>query len=108
MSQSSSLVVPIVLWGKDAPTHSITAMTIAPDFSSIVTGCQDGQIIIWDIRQQTGPHRHSDVPSPLELDEDLNNIATNNTTNDMISLGGAQLQGEGGTACSQPCWEVIL
>lgn len=52
MSQTSSLVIPIVLWGKDAPSHPISSLAISPDFNSIVTGCNDGQIIIWDVQHQ--------------------------------------------------------
>jgi len=52
MSQTSSLVIPIVLWGKDAPSHPISSLAISPDLNSIVTGCNDGQIIIWDIEHQ--------------------------------------------------------
>ncbi|CAL8086757.1 unnamed protein product [Orchesella dallaii] len=52
MSQTSSLVIPIVLWGKDAPSHPISSLAISPDLNSIVTGCNDGQIIIWDIQHQ--------------------------------------------------------
>lgn len=49
MSQTSSLVIPIVLWGKDAPSHPISSIAISPDLNLIVTGCNDGQIIIWDV-----------------------------------------------------------
>lgn len=94
MSQSSSLVVPIVLWGKDAPTHSITAMAIAPDLNSIVTGCQDAQIIIWDIRTHTQPHTHPGIPSPVELTEGQ----------DEEGEGGGGVSGGG--LCTQPCWDV--
>lgn len=57
MSQTSSLVIPIVLWGKDAPSHPISSLAISPDLNSIVTGCNDGQIIIWDIQ-----HEESKMP----------------------------------------------
>jgi len=50
MSQSSSLVVPIVLWGKDPPTHSISSIAVKSDLSSLVTGSQDGHIIIWEAK----------------------------------------------------------
>lgn len=52
MSQTSSLVIPIVLWGKDAPSHPISSIAISPDLNTIVTGCNDGQIIIWDVQHQ--------------------------------------------------------
>ncbi|XP_041377022.1 WD repeat-containing protein 7-like isoform X4 [Gigantopelta aegis] len=49
MSSGSSLVVPMVLWGRHAPTHCISAILMTADMKNIVTGCNDGQICIWDI-----------------------------------------------------------
>uniref|UniRef100_A0A452I9P7 WD repeat-containing protein 7 n=1 Tax=Gopherus agassizii TaxID=38772 RepID=A0A452I9P7_9SAUR len=44
----NSLVLPIVLWGRKAPTHCISAILLMDDVSMIVTGCHDGQISLWD------------------------------------------------------------
>lgn len=103
MSQSSSLVIPIVLWGKEAPTHVITAMAVAPELRSIVTGCNDGQIIIWDVRQLQGKHRHSEVPSPIPSSDDQTNRIIeeqdNNTVNNNPQDPSSQL-------CDQTCFEV--
>ncbi|KAK3086238.1 hypothetical protein FSP39_015629 [Pinctada imbricata] len=49
MATSSNLVVPIVLWGRDPPTHCISAILMTPDQKNIVTGCNDGQIGVWDV-----------------------------------------------------------
>ncbi|BFZ12796.1 hypothetical protein BsWGS_15834 [Bradybaena similaris] len=49
MSSGSSLVVPMVLWGRYAPTHCVSAILMTPDGKYIVTGCNDGQICVWDV-----------------------------------------------------------
>ncbi|XP_069043477.1 WD repeat-containing protein 7 isoform X2 [Lepisosteus oculatus] len=45
----NSLVLPIVLWGRHAPTHCISSLLVMDDLSTIVTGCHDGQICLWDL-----------------------------------------------------------
>uniref|UniRef100_A0A452TD77 WD repeat domain 7 n=1 Tax=Ursus maritimus TaxID=29073 RepID=A0A452TD77_URSMA len=45
----NSLVLPIVLWGRKAPTHCISAVLLTDDGTTIVTGCHDGQICLWDL-----------------------------------------------------------
>uniref|UniRef100_A0A3P8U2G5 WD repeat domain 7 n=1 Tax=Amphiprion percula TaxID=161767 RepID=A0A3P8U2G5_AMPPE len=45
----NSLVLPIVLWGRMAPTHCISSLLVMDDFSTIITGCHDGQICLWDM-----------------------------------------------------------
>ncbi|KAL0163423.1 hypothetical protein M9458_042819, partial [Cirrhinus mrigala] len=45
----NSLVLPIVLWGRNAPTHCISSLLVMDDLSTIITGCHDGQICIWDM-----------------------------------------------------------
>ncbi|XP_049525058.1 WD repeat-containing protein 7-like [Dermacentor silvarum] len=49
MATSSQLVVPMTLWGKIAPTHSVSSIFFTKDQKIIVTGSNDGQICIWDI-----------------------------------------------------------
>ncbi|XP_035824202.1 WD repeat-containing protein 7 isoform X4 [Aplysia californica] len=49
MATGSSLVVPMVLWGRRAPTHCISTILMTPDGKFIVTGCNDGQICVWDV-----------------------------------------------------------
>lgn len=39
----------VTLWGKQAPAHSITAILITEDQSTIVTGSQEGQICLWNL-----------------------------------------------------------
>uniref|UniRef100_UPI00398E8EF6 WD repeat-containing protein 7 isoform X5 n=1 Tax=Pristiophorus japonicus TaxID=55135 RepID=UPI00398E8EF6 len=45
----NSLVLPIVLWGPRAPTHCISTLLVMDDLATIVTGCHDGQICLWDL-----------------------------------------------------------
>uniref|UniRef100_A0A8C6GJ01 WD repeat-containing protein 7 n=1 Tax=Mus spicilegus TaxID=10103 RepID=A0A8C6GJ01_MUSSI len=45
----NSLVLPIVLWGRKAPTHCISSILLTDDGGTIVTGCHDGQICLWDV-----------------------------------------------------------
>lgn len=45
----NSLVLPIVLWGRKAPTHCISSILLTDDGGTIVTGCHDGQICLWDL-----------------------------------------------------------
>ena len=49
MEMTSSLVVPLVIWGRDAPTHCISSMLITTDHRYIVSGCNDGQLCVWDV-----------------------------------------------------------
>ena len=51
MTVGSNLVVPVVLWGKRAPTHCISATWMSPDNKNIVTACNDGQICVWDLTE---------------------------------------------------------
>lgn len=43
----TNLVVPVVLWGKTAPTHCISCIYLSTDQKTLVTGCYDGQICVW-------------------------------------------------------------
>uniref|UniRef100_A0A4W3HGW4 WD repeat domain 7 n=1 Tax=Callorhinchus milii TaxID=7868 RepID=A0A4W3HGW4_CALMI len=45
----NNLVLPIVLWGRKAPTHCISTLLLMDDLATIVTGCHDGQICLWDL-----------------------------------------------------------
>uniref|UniRef100_A0A8D0CM27 WD repeat domain 7 n=1 Tax=Scleropages formosus TaxID=113540 RepID=A0A8D0CM27_SCLFO len=45
----NSLVLPIVLWGRHAPTHCISSLLVMDDLATIITGCHDGQICLWDL-----------------------------------------------------------
>ncbi|XP_076019795.1 WD repeat-containing protein 7 [Genypterus blacodes] len=48
----NSLVLPIVLWGRMAPTHCISSLLVMDDFNTIITGCHDGQICLWDMTRE--------------------------------------------------------
>lgn len=52
MSGGSSMVIPMVLWGTRAPTHCISAILMTPDTKNVITGCNDGQICIWDVADE--------------------------------------------------------
>lgn len=42
----------VAVWGKVAPSHSITAIMITDDQHTIVTGSQEGQICLWDLSSE--------------------------------------------------------
>ncbi|NWJ04061.1 WDR72 protein, partial [Crypturellus undulatus] len=42
----------VAMWGKIAPSHSITAIMITDDQQTIVTGSQEGQICLWDLSSE--------------------------------------------------------
>ncbi|KAJ9576411.1 hypothetical protein L9F63_006723, partial [Diploptera punctata] len=53
MSAGTNLVVPVVLWGKTAPTHCISCIFLSRDQRTLVTGCYDGQICLWQVDPDT-------------------------------------------------------
>uniref|UniRef100_A0A1B6MPX3 WD repeat-containing protein 7 n=1 Tax=Graphocephala atropunctata TaxID=36148 RepID=A0A1B6MPX3_9HEMI len=53
MSAGTNLVVPVVLWGKTAPTHCISCVFLSKDHRTLVTGCHDGQICLWQVEPDT-------------------------------------------------------
>ncbi|XP_063977797.1 WD repeat-containing protein 7 isoform X2 [Diachasmimorpha longicaudata] len=53
MTAGPSLVVPIVLWGRIAPTHCISCIYLSKDQKTLVTGCYDGQICLWQVDPDT-------------------------------------------------------
>ncbi|XP_034938859.1 WD repeat-containing protein 7 isoform X3 [Chelonus insularis] len=53
MTVGPSLVVPIVLWGRIAPTHCISCIYLSRDQKTLVTGCYDGQICLWHVDPET-------------------------------------------------------
>ncbi|XP_021936381.1 WD repeat-containing protein 7 isoform X5 [Zootermopsis nevadensis] len=53
MSTGTNLVVPVVLWGKTAPTHCISCIFLSRDQRTLVTGCYDGQICLWQVDPDT-------------------------------------------------------
>ncbi|NXM25392.1 WDR72 protein, partial [Oxyruncus cristatus] len=42
-------VLAVAVWGRTAPSHSITAILITDDQQTIVTGSQEGQICLWGL-----------------------------------------------------------
>lgn len=45
---SSQLIIPITLWGNRPPTHCISSIYLSRDAKILVTGCNDGQLLVWD------------------------------------------------------------
>lgn len=45
----TNLIVPVVLWGKHAPTHCVSSIYMSRDQKTLVTGCYDGQLCIWQV-----------------------------------------------------------
>ncbi|KAF2368718.1 WD40-repeat-containing domain [Trinorchestia longiramus] len=43
-----SLAIPLVLWGRDPPTHDISCILLTKDVKTLVTASRDGQICVWD------------------------------------------------------------
>lgn len=77
----NSLVLPIVLWGRTAPTHCISSLLVMDDFSTIITGCHDGQICLWDMTPElevrgrpTLSHLTIDQTGHDEISEDQMNL----------------------------------
>lgn len=44
----NELIVPLVLWGDRPPTHCVSCIHLSRDLRTLVTGCNDGQLILWD------------------------------------------------------------
>ncbi|XP_026473359.1 WD repeat-containing protein 7 isoform X2 [Ctenocephalides felis] len=49
----TNLVVPVVLWGHSAPTHCVSSIFLSRDQKTLVTGCYDGQICLWQVDPDT-------------------------------------------------------
>lgn len=46
---ATNLVVPVVLWGPNTPTHCVSSVFLSRDQRTLATGCYDGQICLWQI-----------------------------------------------------------
>ena len=49
MSHSTN-IVPLVLWGKKAPIHTMSVIKCTCEQKAIITGTLHGQIGLWDLR----------------------------------------------------------
>ncbi|XP_052817918.1 WD repeat-containing protein 7-like isoform X2 [Mya arenaria] len=49
MVVGNNIVVPVVLWGKNAPTHCISAIWMSSNMKHVVTACNDAQLCVWDV-----------------------------------------------------------
>ena len=50
---SSSLVVPMVMWGRHPPVHCISAIYLLRDQKTLVSGSSDGQVFLWEVNAQS-------------------------------------------------------
>ncbi|XP_055600330.1 WD repeat-containing protein 7 isoform X2 [Uranotaenia lowii] len=50
---NTNLVVPVVLWGPNTPTHCVSSVFLSRDQKILVTGCYDGQICLWQVDPET-------------------------------------------------------
>lgn len=50
---ATNLVVPVVLWGPNVPTHCVSSVFLSRDQKTLATGCYDGQICLWQIDSDT-------------------------------------------------------
>ena len=48
---SGNCVIPVVMWGPQPPSHQISSILYIPAADALVTGAQDGQLVIWTVRQ---------------------------------------------------------
>ena len=52
MANASGLVVPMLMWGRRAPSHCITVLYLLRDQRTLVTGSNDGQVVLWEVDAQ--------------------------------------------------------
>ena len=57
MAGATNLVVPIVMWGRSAPSHCISSVYLLRDQRTMITGSNDGQVKFKDIRELLLPIR---------------------------------------------------
>ncbi|XP_049287940.1 WD repeat-containing protein 7 isoform X2 [Anopheles funestus] len=50
---NTNLVVPVVLWGPNTPTHCVSSVFLSRDQKILATGCYDGQICLWQVDPET-------------------------------------------------------
>ena len=46
---SGNCVIPVVMWGPHAPSHRISVMLYICGADTLVTGSQDGQLVLWTV-----------------------------------------------------------
>ena len=50
---SSSLVIPLVMWGPHPPAHCVSALYLLRDQKTLVSGSFDGQVFLWTVDTTT-------------------------------------------------------
>ncbi|CAG0898244.1 unnamed protein product [Darwinula stevensoni] len=48
-----NLIIPVIMWGRQAPSHCISQVLLSKDQRLLVTGSHDGQLVLWDVEPQT-------------------------------------------------------
>ncbi len=61
MANTSGLVVPMVMWGRQPPSHCITVLYLLRDQRTLVTGGSDGQVVLWEVDASRPPGQQWDV-----------------------------------------------
>ncbi|TGZ68867.1 hypothetical protein CRM22_004035 [Opisthorchis felineus] len=51
LGSSGRVVLPVVIWGPQPPDHPVTCILGSPDGLDLVTGSQDGTLILWSSRK---------------------------------------------------------
>lgn len=54
-TKSPALSVPVVIWGPKPPENKICAIRVLPDGATIITGAENGHIIIWKLAEGLMP-----------------------------------------------------
>ena len=67
MSGSSSLVIPLVMWGSHPPAHCVSALYLLRDQKTLISGSFDGQVFLWTVDTTSDPSKWSIVPRHVLL-----------------------------------------
>ncbi|KAF1761406.1 hypothetical protein GCK72_009662 [Caenorhabditis remanei] len=54
-TKSPALSVPVVIWGPKPPENKICTIRVLPDGSTIITGAENGHIVIWKLSEGLMP-----------------------------------------------------
>uniref|UniRef100_UPI00358F8FA6 WD repeat-containing protein 7-like isoform X1 n=2 Tax=Myxine glutinosa TaxID=7769 RepID=UPI00358F8FA6 len=47
--QLDNLLLPMVVWGCQVPRHHISCMFLTDDQETVITGCRDGEVCLWNL-----------------------------------------------------------
>lgn len=77
---ATNLVVPVVLWGPNTPTHCVSSVFLSRDQKTLATGCYDGQICLWQIEDGADTDKSFDMTPRCLLREKITLIKTTKYT----------------------------